>query len=159
VVCKPKSRLTAGYEYELKLGTMDILKWGQNESKTLPPKWTAIDQIDLQAPAWETQPQYLSKSYRGYGCGPEVYVRFSFSGKDSSAILVKAIVTNSKTGATTSYYPIPAEGDVLVGHGMCCGAFAFKDHVKYTVKFFLMDASGNHSGGSAKVIPFTPPSS
>jgi hypothetical protein len=164
VVCKPKSRLIPGYEYELKLdhlpkGAVRVEKWVQNESKTLPPKWTAVDQIDLQAPAWDKQPKYLSETYTPYGCGPAVHVLFSLSAKDASPILIKATVTNSKTGVTTSYYLVPSEGKIEVGHSMCAGAFAFEDDTKYLVKFSLMDASGNQSSGFTEDIQFTPPSS
>jgi hypothetical protein len=160
-ILKPETVLEAGQEYTLYIDGLD-----QNEAlnrfnpvtKELEPiRYKVIAGTDMQKPDLTTRPSELTKTLVYYGCGPAKYVVFSCPVKDASEIIVKTIVRNINTGKETMFYIEPEKGKIKIGHGMCSGAFDFKDSDDYEVEFSFADASGNLTAWTGERIKFTKP--
>ena len=125
-------------------------------------EFTATDSVDNQAPTLAGLPKVIGKTIVQYGCGPEIFVRFSYPVQGDEEVLVKTTVRNRQTGATTTYYLEPFRRELNVGHSMCSGAFRFGVSMAYDVTFSYMDASsyidvsGNKTDNSES-IAFTKP--
>ena len=162
LILKPEKKLTPGLNYELVIDSLSTTHLQfLNMSKKYRDasfSWTAIMEEDLAAPVFSSQPQYVSKSYEQYGCGPAKFIHYKLQTKDVSELLVKTSVKSLLTGKTTSYYLLPEDGKLQIGHGMCSGAFVFKDNEKYEAVFSLIDASGNASSHVTEAYAFTSPS-
>jgi hypothetical protein len=90
---------------------------------------------------------------------PAVSVNFSYNVNDKSVCLIEATVKNTKTGISSTYYLTAWENkSIIVGHGMCTGAFVLADEQDYEVTFVLVDASGNKNNAAKQVINFKSPS-
>ncbi|WP_053991602.1 hypothetical protein [Mangrovimonas sp. TPBH4] len=76
------------------------------------------------------------------GCGPSVYAIFSLQLNSSSEIWFKTEVVNLTTHRTNTYYITNRNNKLLVGHGMCGGAFEFDRFSKYKVRFTPMNTDG-----------------
>ena len=92
--------------------------------------------------------------YVSYGCGPAVYAVFSCPLNDNSKLLVKATVTNMTTGQVVAYILKPQKGQIRIGHGMCSGAFVFKNNENYQVEFDIVNQNGEFLNWSNKPIKF-----
>lgn len=155
-------KLEAGKDYELFIDNLpdhkrSLRKWNTETREYEKVKWKVIEGIDTDKATWKTEPTETKKTLVYYGCGPATFVHFSFKIEDKSEYLIKTIVTNKKTNKTTSYYLEPSDTILKVGHGMCSGAFIFKDGDNYEVSFEIMDASGNLTTWSGKSLFFTKP--
>ncbi|MBI3135157.1 MAG: hypothetical protein HYZ14_10835 [Bacteroidetes bacterium] len=159
----PAEKLTAGKEYELIIENVpDYLNplqtWNAEESTYEPVRWNVIAGEDTTPPTWTQKPDEAKKTLVHYGCGPAVYVHFSFAAYDESPLLLRTTVTNPEKGTSTVYYLDASDlTTVAVGHGMCSGAFVVDDANDYTVTFDLVDGSGNVKIWDYDPIKFTKP--
>jgi hypothetical protein len=154
--------LEPGKEYELVIDSLPayespMTRWDPITKTYQPIKWTVAQEADFISPNWNTRPIETKKSLVYYGCGPATFVHFSCKVQDQSPILVKTSVTNITTKKVTSYYLIPNDTTVWIGHGMCSGAFEFNQGDTYEISFDLMDACGNFTMWTEKKIQFTKP--
>ncbi|SHG33271.1 hypothetical protein SAMN05443549_103289 [Flavobacterium fluvii] len=160
-ILKPETTLSPGQEYELIIENLEnserlVCKYnpaGEREKI----KWTVVNRLDNAAPAWTDSPKFKNSSFTVAGCGPIIFANFSFSASDKSEFLIKTTVKNISTGKETSYYLKAEENLIAVGHGMCSGAFNFKDGENFEVEFSLFDASGNLSKSKGEKIKFKQP--
>ena len=132
------------------------IRWNPSSKEYEKVKWTVEEGKDIQKPVFANKPIESKKVLEYYGCGPEIWVVFNHQVKDNSEYLIKAEVTNLATNKKTSYYLTTNENEIYIGHGMCSGAFKLINGQDYTVKFQILDASGNLSNSTAK-IKFTAP--
>lgn len=167
---KPEKSLTPGKKYQLivenfsdgstvtrsnsdgsaaKTNSKDI-------TKTFVADYIVMAESDTGSPEWIKTPAETSKELEHFGCGPSIYVHFKLKVKESSAYLIKTTLKSVDTGKETIYYLFDWDETLSVGHGMCSGAFDFKDGVNYQAKFQIMDASGNVSSES-EWVAFTKP--
>jgi hypothetical protein len=154
-------------EYELRIDSLDGYgehtgRYNATTNKWEPVKWKISTGMDVSKPVWKYPPLEVKKTIIHYGCGPAIGVSFSCNVKEDSEYLVKTAVKDTKTGKEVIYYLVPDKNEVYIGHGMCSGAFEFREGNRdafgkqYEVKFSLMDASGNITGWT-DVISFTSP--
>lgn len=159
----PEKNLTVGLEYELIITNLkdpseEVSRANESTGKKEKVKWIVAAGKDTTAPVWTSTPAFENGTYQMYGCGPAVSANFTFSATDKSEFLIKTIVKNISTGKETTYY-LKKEGDIIqVGHGMCSGAFTFKDGEQFEVEFSLLDASGNFTTWTGRRIKFKRPS-
>lgn len=165
-ILKPEKTLEAGLEYTLYVDDLsengvEISKWNSETKEFEPVKWKVDEGIDTEIPKWVSTPVETEKSYVPFGCGPAIYVHFSFKVSDTTEnLLLKTTVTDLKTKIATTYY-LKAQDNksIKIGHGMCSGEFDFSEGENYEVTFDLVDASGNTAKWIDKKIKFTKPSS
>ena len=147
---RPKSKLMVGKTYNLKISNLDewekrsLTKWNSEKKEYEPISWKVNNKTDNENPKWITKPKLVDKTTIWYGCGPAVYVVFDLKINDSSNSLIKTELYNTNTNETNTYYLTLGEnGQLNVGHGMCSGAFDFKEKEQYKIRFSLTDTSGN----------------
>jgi hypothetical protein len=161
-ILKPDAQLEAGVEYTMYIDSLPdfeyIKKYNYHLEKDQVAKYKVLVENDTDKPVLIEKPRKQKKEYILYGCGPAINAIFSYPVKDSSQVMVKTTVKNLKTGIETTYFIKPDEEDgIHVGHGMCGGAFTFKNGRRYEVEFSFMDASGNTTAWKGKRIKFTRP--
>ncbi|NLE05785.1 MAG: hypothetical protein GX638_13435 [Crenarchaeota archaeon] len=155
-------KLEVGKIYEIFIDSLpdyesSLRKWNTKTKKYETAKWTVIKGIDTIGPTWKKKPVETKKTLAYYGCGPATFVHFNFKIDDKSEFLIKTTVTSLKTKKKSTYYLEPEDSTIQIGHGMCSGAFLFKDGDEYEVSFDIMDASGNLTAWTEKKILFTKP--
>ncbi len=161
-ILKPNRPLTSGETYTLCIEGQPYLekfiptRYNSRTRKHETVEWEVSDDIDTEPPVWDDPPAETGKSLIYYGCGPSIYVRFSCDVSDESEFLVKATLTSKASKKTSTYYLIPKEEFMQVGHGMCSGEFDFDEGEDYLIEFSLVDASGNEDA-SKQSLEFTKP--
>jgi len=149
-ILKPDGMLLPGEEYSFHVtGLPDGAEI--NKTNGAAPVYAVTKARDSERPGFRKSPVLLDKILKYYGCGPEVYVRFSNPVNDSNGVLVRTRVRNLNTNKVTEYYIAPVGNELYVGHDMCSGAFAFENGAIYEVEFAFMDASGNLSEWTEKI--------
>lgn len=77
-----------------------------------------------------------------YGCGPSANAIFEVNNLSKSETWFKTEVIEISTNTKTTFYITSYENKINVGHGMCSGAFTFKNNGKYKVRFTAMNTDG-----------------
>lgn len=160
-VLVPESNLTAGVEYTFcieGIGDYESLtRYNPENKKYEPLTYLVSEGVDTQSPVLNSKPKELKKEYIHYGCGPSVHVIFNNPAIDSSEMIIQTTVTNLETHEVIKYYLEPQENELAVGHGMCSGAFQFKEWTKYEIGFVYMDCAGNQTPWTGPNLVFTKP--
>lgn len=160
-ILKPESKLIAGLIYRLKIDNLPnwetLSRYNPDKSKSEPIDYEVLPEIDTEKPTFTSQAKELKKTLVYYGCGPSENVVFNCPIIDSSEFLIRATVKSLKTGVKTSYYIEPIKKQILIGHGMCSGAFSFNNGNDYEIEFSILDSSGNTQNWTTKPIKFTKP--
>jgi hypothetical protein len=159
----PEDKLVAGMDYRLFIDNLPeyeapLQKWNKTTKSYEAIEWKVAEGTDTEKPEWINKPAVKEKTYKLFGCGPEEYVDFSFKVKDASEFLIKTTVTNTKTNKSTTYYLSPDIESFSIGHGMCSGAFNFREGDEFEATLDLIDASGNITTWSDAKVKFTKPS-
>lgn len=170
VVLTPSSNLETGKTYYLKIinrtteEEVVIDKWNEISNESEAIHWNVCQALDTTAPKMLEAPRLIDKSTIHYGCGPAVNAVFEISTKDQSLIFVKTQLVNMLTGKATTYMLSlnntlnrDKPNKLRVGHGMCSGAFRYKENRKYKVRFCLYDSSGNTTGEWTEWIKYDSP--
>lgn len=158
-ILKPEKNLEPNRDYEIIIDNFPNFEqvYPKRISKTIT-KWHVTKGNDLELPKFKRKPKEVGKTSIMLGCGPVNYVHFRYIVESSSPCLVKTVLTNIKTRISSTYYLTPTEDNkILVGHGMCTGAFNFSDNEDYSVTFSLIDASGNENIEKKQTIKFKSP--
>jgi hypothetical protein len=160
-VLTPETNLTLGLNYKLvidKLPNDEFLgRWNSELKINEPIVYTVVMSPDTTNPIFYSQPREIKKTLFYLGCGPSVNVLFDCNVIDSSEYLVKATVKNLKSRNETSYFLVPSNGVLKIGHDMCSGAFKLEDGDNFEIEFAIMDASGNYTAWIGDRIKFTKP--
>ncbi len=159
-VLKPKQSLEIGEEYTLTIdnlpATERLGRYDYEKRTWRNLTYTVVAGNDSTAPAIAGTPKEIRKSFIAFGCGPQKWVVFDCPVSDSSEFLVRATVKDISSGKKTTYLIVHSNNEIIIGHGMCSGAFYFSGEGKYEVSFSFFDASGNTSS-TLSPIPFTEP--
>lgn len=155
IIFRPTCDLIEGDVYELQIERLAnaeriLAEYNSTTNKFEPFRFAITGgNINLSL-AFTKKPVETKRSMDVFGCGPARYVHFNIAA-DTTLEYVRAKVTNAMTGKTTSYIVLVKNGEVVIGHGMCSGAFHFDDAEKFTVSFSLLDNSGNEGKISASI--------
>lgn len=143
----PETVLDAGTTYRLQIDQLPayypIYRWNEAAKRTEELVYVTNQKIDVQPPVVSRQPREIGKTHISYGCGPEVTVNFDCPVSENESVLVKATVTDKRTGTSATYFLEPTNKQIKIGHGMCSGAFRLIPAGEYEVTFSFMDVSGN----------------
>lgn len=163
-ILEPDEKLIAGRTYQLKIEKLDefeqslVSRWNSELGKDEPITWKVDGGTDTEKPELLNIPELVDKRTIHYGCGPAIYADFKIQTKDESDILVKTELVDMESGESTTYFLSFDDTDTLsVGHGMCSGAFDYKENRKYKVRFSLMDICGNENQKWTAWIEFDSP--
>lgn len=157
VILRPDTILSEKEEYRLYIEDLN--------NKAFPPKFlneksrnwisgpiTVKRNVTTDVSAFNYMITETKKTLVSYGCGPASWVYFNVSGLDSSTLYVRTTVKSLRSGSVTTYVLPIENGQVRVGHGMCSGAFYFKNAGDYEVTFTLTDQSYNKSITSRSLV-------
>ncbi len=146
----PTKKLIIGKTYYLKIDNLNnteketLTKWNSDTRSHEPISWLITDEMDTYSPELLELPKLIDKEYIRYGCGPAIHTIFKILVKDKSDILVKTQLVDLTNGQETTYFlTLDDSGLLNVGHGMCSGAFNYRDKGKCKIRFCLFDSSGN----------------
>jgi hypothetical protein len=163
-ILEPDEKLIAGRTYQLKIDKLDefesslVSRWNSELGKDEPITWKVDGGTDTETPELLNIPELVDKRTIHYGCGPAIYADFKIQAKDESELLVKTELVDLESGESTTYFLNFDDTDTLsVGHGMCSGAFDYKENGKYKVRFSLMDICGNENEKWTAWIEFDSP--
>ncbi len=155
---KPEALLQPGLNYTLVIDSVPRLtRYNPGSKKYEAITYHVLQEKDTESPLVPSRPKEIRKSIEQFGCGPAVHVIFSNPATDESELLVKTTVLNLTTKAETIYYLQPEDGEILIGHDMCAGAFYLESGEEFEVEFSFMDASGNVTPWAGNRIRFTRP--
>jgi len=70
-----------------------------------------------------------------YGCGPSVQTTYMLPTANKNHNFVLTEIMEENTGKTFKYYLSLKENLLIVGHGMCSGAYKFKQDKSYKIRF------------------------
>lgn len=160
-VLVPETEPTPGKKYRLEIENLPreefIGRWNKDLRQFEPIFYEVAEGSDTSKPEFISAPREIKKSLVHYGCGPATFVHFECKAKDSSLFWVKTLVKSITTGKETVYCLKAVDGELKIGHGMCSGAFDFKEDEQYEIAFTLMDASGNETPWPGERILFIRP--
>lgn len=163
-ILTPDEKLISSRTYTLKIDNLDkhektlLTKWNSDTNEKEPITWEVEGATDTEAPVLSNQSGLVNKRTVHYGCGPAIYADFKIQTRDESDVLVKTELVDLESGESTTYFLSINDSDTLsVGHGMCSGAFDYKENRKYKVRFSLMDICGNENNKWTDWIEFESP--
>lgn len=134
--------LKNGQPYDLKIVNRQnkeqniLKKWNSAKKQHEPYSWLAGPSQIRPKPKLNESIELVAKSVHWYGCGPAIYADFDLGIKDSSLTLVRTELFDIEKDESHVYFlAVAYDGVVRVGHGMCSGAFDFRDKAKYKIRF------------------------
>lgn len=125
------------------------------DGKTLRVEWRASEAPAPSAVAWKAAPKAGEGSFTQLGCGDAVHrlVDMPVTARDG-LVQVKLTKFYALGDTPTTYVvPLPAEGPLEIGHGMCSGPFEVGGAGQYRAELTLLDRAGQPSG-DAQVVDF-----
>lgn len=150
-ILRPDSLLILGETYELIIENLDeyenlLYRYNTVRDEFEKITWTVTSKSDNTIPAWTDKPVFKYVSIETFSLLKDysaIFTKFSCPAFDDSEYIVKTKVRLKSTGVETTYYLIPTDNMIWVGHDMISGAFNLALGECFEVKFALMDASGN----------------
>ncbi len=144
-ILKPNQQLTPNTTYFLRIiGISDLdknslYKWNSDTEKREPISWITNNTILEDLISENLQLKYHQDKATLFGCGPEIYAIFNIKNSKNRETWYKTEVVSLKSNSKTTYILVTKEDKLNVGHGMCAGAFTFKDKGKYKIRFTPMN--------------------
>lgn len=141
-VLQPNTKYFLKYSNETKSETSEMNHWNSKTQQNEKVYWQTSEVIstDLINPSLKIV--YEKTEVVHFGCGPSSNAIFKVSNKNNIEIWYKTEVIELATNKKTTFYLTEGEKSLNVGHGMCSGAFSFKNKGKYKVRFTPMNSDG-----------------
>ncbi len=141
-VLKPTEKLMKWVSYDIRIENLEDQHpksyWGDNEVDFLTGGFYISDaSVGYTKSCQLTDLSYKESFVNFYGCGPSVKANFNMTFSDTNYKYVEVDLAHTKTGRHTKYlvnYDMKNK-QVVVGHGMCSGAFDYTKNGKYKVRF------------------------
>ncbi len=141
-ILRPDKNLIPGDQYTLKFKNpedLDSIPYSL-QSDEPPRSWTAQTGTSPTPIKLMIEPKFIQAESKFFGCGPDATAEFEFITDSNNSTLVKTEVMNITDGTTQRYFIKSTNKDTLiVGHGMCAGAFRFKPNHEYQARFSIMN--------------------
>ncbi len=147
-VLQAKGALTEGTRYTLRFDDTDTDFRFINEKSA---SWT-VTPADFTPPTWRSGPSPWPGRHVEYGCGPSHEARVGLVLADDNATQVRARVTGSD-GGTREFLLEPKGKELVVGHGMCSGAFRLDDGA-WSLELTAVDVAGNSTAAPGGPLRF-----
>ncbi|MEO9952321.1 hypothetical protein [Nonlabens sp.] len=97
--------------------------------------WKAVKGKSKKIGDSELEIKFESNSFMDLGCGSAEFACFKILKDDQYIKWYRTEVVNLKTNESSSYYLKSKDATLIVGHGMCAGAFSFEAKTCYKVQF------------------------
>ncbi|UTW60988.1 hypothetical protein KFE98_13275 [bacterium SCSIO 12741] len=164
VLVKPMEKLKVNETYTLHIATSkgekirNLSHFNPRTDEYEPLQWTVEKSPVNRMPSWPQKPKWAKHEVNWYGCGPAVYTVFDL-GYLNKGTWVKVELVELETQTKSEFYlrVNPRDGLLYIGHGMCSGAFNFKQKHGYKVRFGLLSYSGVAHDKRSRWITFSSP--
>ncbi len=104
--------------------------------------WRTTDKKELEPLKSNLKIEFEKTEVIHYGCGPVANAIFVIKNNPKSEIWYKTEVVDLSSDVKKTFYIKAQNAKLNVGHGMCSGAFRFKNKGKYKVRFTPMNTEG-----------------
>jgi len=144
----PERALTPGQKYFIKINNLHdqtlIQEWDDKLKDLVDVYWNVEKGFDYDIPNVKRRPYFINNSSAYYGCGPEYFSHFGINYSDVSDVLIYTELRDVKTKFYFRYFlPMLESKKIMIGHGMCGGAFRFEKNIQYEARFKIYDFCGN----------------
>lgn len=144
----PTSELKSNTTYFLKYSDQtenegrEMEQYNRDKKEREKVYWKTTNKRVLETLNANLDVEYEKTEVIHYGCGPSANAIFNVKNKSESEIWYKTEVVDLSTNKTNIFYIKEWNGKLNVGHGMCSGAFTYKNKGKYKVRFTPMNTDG-----------------
>ncbi|WP_395076265.1 hypothetical protein [Flavobacterium sp.] len=147
-IFKPESELEPNTKYFLKYSNetkseiSERKKWNSESKKNEEIYWETNDSKNVDLLNSNLKINFEKTNVIQYGCGPSANAEFKIEISNNNEIWYKTEVIEISSGLKTVFYLTSYENKINVGHGVCSGAFTFKNNGKYKVRFTPTNSDG-----------------
>jgi hypothetical protein len=144
----PTSELSPNTKYFLKYSDQtkneerEMIQYNREQKVREKVYWKTTKKKKLETLNSNLKVEFERTEVVHYGCGPSANAIFKIINKSKSEIWYKTEVVNLMTNTMKVFYIKEWNGKLKVGHGMCAGAFTYKNKGKYKVRFTPMNTDG-----------------
>ena len=141
-------------------------RFNRQSSIMEPLEWVINHTEDSISPVFETSPAFLKQTHTWMGCGPIRNTYFEYTNSAETYYFIEIHVRTKSSKKWQILYVKELYNSSLVheekkvfsiGHGMCYGAFGYRNGIAFEAKFRLMDLNGNVSEFFSPIVEFVTP--
>lgn len=162
IALKPEKELALGSSYQYVVYGADDNSfldqvYNYTKGKREPVFFNVSKKPETIPPAWIKKPEFVKSEYIPFGCGPGKWIKYHFQIEETSNFLFRINLTHVINKSSVTFSITAEEGFLLIGHGMCSGAFEFIDGDNYEFTVDLIDECGNVTLWTDDPVQFTAP--
>ena len=139
---KPNTKYFLKYSDQTENEGREMIQYNREKKEREKVYWITTDKKRLETLNSNLNVEFEETEVVHYGCGPSANAIFNVKNKSESEIWYKTEVVDLSTNKTNIFYIKEWNGKLNVGHGMCSGAFTYKNKGKYKVRFTPMNIDG-----------------
>ena len=139
---KPNTKYFLNYSDQTENEGREMKKYNREKKVSEKVYWKTTDKKELKPLNSNLNIEFENTEVIHYGCGPSANAIFDVKNKAESEIWYKTEVLDLSTNNKKVFYIKEWNGKLNVGHGMCAGAFTYKNKGKYKVRFTPMNIDG-----------------
>lgn len=139
---KPNTKYFLKYSDQTENEEREMKQYNREKKEREKVYWKTSDKKELETLNSNLNVEFEETEVVHYGCGPSANAIFNVKNKSESEIWYKTEVVDLNTNNKKVFYIKEWNGKLNVGHGMCAGAFTYKNKGKYKVRFTPMNTVG-----------------
>lgn len=139
---KPNTKYFLKYSDQTENEEREMKQYNREKEEREKVYWKTTDKKELETLNSNLNVEFEETEVVHYGCGPSANAIFNVKNKSESEIWYKTEVVDLSTNNKKVFYIKEWNGKLNVGHGMCAGAFTYKNKGKYKVRFTPMNTDG-----------------
>ncbi|WP_299227718.1 hypothetical protein [uncultured Psychroserpens sp.] len=139
---KPNTTYYLKYSDQTESETKKMLVYNRDKEKREKVYWKTTEKKAIKAINPNLKVEFENTAVVHYGCGTSANAIFNIKNKLDSEIWFKTEVVDLSTNSKNVFYITEWDDKLNVGHGMCSGAFTYKNKGKYKVRFTPMNIDG-----------------
>jgi len=139
---KPNTKYFLKYSDQTENEGREMKQYNREKKVREKVYWKTTDKNELENLNYNLNVEFEKTEVVHYGCGPSANAIFDVKNKSESEIWYKTEVVDLSTNIKKVFYIKEWNGKLNVGHGMCAGAFTYKNKGKYKVRFTPMNTDG-----------------
>ena len=139
---KPNTKYFLKYSDQTENEGREMKQYNREKKVREKVYWKTTDKKELETLNSNLNVEFEKTEVIHYGCGPSANAIFDVKNKSESEIWYKTEVVDLSTNNKKVFYIKEWNGKLNVGHGMCSGAFTYKNKGKYKVRFTPMNTDG-----------------
>ncbi|TYA84238.1 hypothetical protein [Seonamhaeicola marinus] len=139
---KPNTKYFLKYSDQTENEEREMKQYNRGKKVREKVYWKTTNKKELETLNSNLNIEFEKTEVIHYGCGPSVNAIFNIKNRSKSEIWYKTEVIDLTTNNKKVFYIKEWNGKLNVGHGMCAGAFTYKNEGKYKVRFTPMNTDG-----------------